>query len=280
MNPLQPRVSIIIPCYNHGHYIREAIQSVEKCNDKSLYEIIIVNDGSTDAPTIDTLRKLTAEGYHVINQANQGLGRTRNNGIKVAAGEYILPLDSDNRIRPEYIIESIKIMDRKPDIAMVYGDAEFFEGKTGRHIIGEFNLQQLMLENRIDACAVFRKSVWEAVGGYDEKMPVMGFEDWDLWLNMTFKNYKFYYINEIMYDYRVVANSMLQSINPLKKKILNQYMDEKYKGYLKMNFLNEQLLKVGKRNKKLALKYVLMLYFPGVLNYLVKKNLIKDADIF
>jgi glycosyltransferase involved in cell wall biosynthesis len=277
---MNPRVSIIIPCYNHGQYIREAIDSVEKIADKNLYEIIIVNDGSKDEYTISMMDKLAAEGYHVINQVNQGLGRTRNNGIKAAKGDYILPLDSDNRIRPEYIYESIKILDAHPEIAMVYGDAEFFGDKSKRHVVGEFNLQNMMVENQIDACAVYRKSVWEAVGGYDEKMPIMGYEDWDMWLNMTFKNYKFHYVPEILFDYRVLGNSMLRSISVVNKKRLFRYMDEKYKGYLNMDHMNQELMKLCGRNKKVSLKLVAVLYFPKLVNFLVKRNIIKDPDIF
>ena len=277
---MNPRISIIIPCNNHGQYIREAISSVEKCTDKSLYEVIIVNDGSTDAFTIEEMGRLANDGYHVINQINQGLGRTRNNGIKAAKGEYILPVDSDNRIRPEYIYESIKILDTHPEIAMVYGDARFFGDKDKRHVIGEFNLQNMMVENQIDACAVYRKSVWEAVGGYDEKMPIMGYEDWDMWMNMTFKNYKFHYVPQVLFDYRVLSNSMLRSINVSNKKQLFNYMDEKYKSYLNMNHLNQELTKICGRNKKVALKLVLAVYFPGILKFLVKKNIIKNPDIF
>ena len=277
---MNPRVSIIIPCYNHGQYIREALDSVEKVADKNLYEIIIVNDGSKDVYTIEMMDKLAAEGYHVINQANQGLGRTRNNGIRAAKGDYILPLDSDNRIRPEYIYESIKILDAHPEIAMVYGDAEFFGDKSKRHVVGEFNLQNMMVENQIDACAVYRRSVWEAVGGYDEKMPIMGYEDWDMWLNMTFKHYKFRYVTEILFDYRVLGNSMLRSVSSSNKKLLYKYMDEKYKGYLNMDHLNQELMKICKRNKKVSLKLVAVLYFPRLLNFLVKRNIIKDPDIF
>jgi glycosyltransferase involved in cell wall biosynthesis len=277
---MNPRVSIIIPCYNHGQYIREALDSVEKVADKNLYEIIIVNDGSKDEYTIQMMDKLAAEGYHVINQVNQGLGRTRNNGIKVAKGDYILPLDSDNRIRPEYIYKSIEILDAHPEIAMVYGDAEFFGDKSKRHAVGEFNLQNMMVENQIDACAVYRKSVWEAVGGYDEKMPIMGYEDWDMWLNMTFKQYKFHYVPEILFDYRVLGNSMLRSVSSSNKKLLYKYMDEKYKGYLNMDHLNQELMKICKRNKKVSLKLVATLYFPKLLNFLVKRNIIKDPDIF
>ena len=171
-----PKISIIIPCYNHGQYIREAIQSVEQCDDKDLYEIIILNDGSTDKFTIEVLQQLADNRYHIINQSNLGLGAARNNAIKKAQGKYILPLDSDNKIRPEYIYESIKILDEQPGIAMVYGDAEYFGEETGRQKVGKFNLQKIMLGNYIDACAVYRKSAWEALGGYDEKMPLMGWK--------------------------------------------------------------------------------------------------------
>lgn len=276
---MNPKISIIIPCYNHGQYIREAINSVEQCTDRNLYEIIIVNDGSTDAFTIEEMRRLANDGYHVINQVNQRLGRTRNNGIRAAKGEYILPLDSDNRIRSAYIYESIKILDAHPEIAMVYGDAQFFGDQDKRHVVGEFNLQNMMVENQIDACAVYRKSVWEAVGGYDEKM-IMGYEDWDLWMNMTFKNYKFQYVPEIMFDYRVLGNSMLRSISASNKKQWFKYMDEKYKGYLNMDHLNQELMKICGRNKKIALKLALAVYFPGMLNFLVKRNVIKSPDIF
>src|SRR5665647_1774007 len=206
-----PKISIIIPCYNHGPYIREAIQSVEECRNKDLYEIIILNDGSTDNYTIRVLQELAGEGYHVINQTNQGLGASRNNAIKKARGEYILPLDSDNKIRPEYIYQSIRILDEQPDISMVYGDSEYFGEKTGINNVGEFNLQKIMLENYIDACAVYRKSVWETLGGYDEKMPIMGYEDWDLWLNMALHQFQFYYIPEVLYDYRAVSYTHLRA---------------------------------------------------------------------
>jgi hypothetical protein len=83
-----------------------------------------------------------------------------------------------------------------------------------------------------------------------------------------------------MFDYRVLGNSMLRSINISRRKLLFKYMDEKYKNYLNMNHLNEELLKVGKRNKKIALKFVLLLYFPGLLRFLVKRKIIADPDIF
>lgn len=275
-----PKISIIIPCYNHGRYIHEAIQSVEYCDEKNLYELIILNDGSSDKYTIEVLQTLTEKGYHVINQNNQGLGAARNNAIKAAKGEYILPLDSDNKIRPEYIRESIRILDNHPEIAMVYGDASYFGEKQGVRKVGEFNLQKIMLENYIDACSVYRKSVWESLGGYDEKMPVMGYEDWDFWLNMSFNKYEFFYIPKVLYDYRVSTNSMIHSIHSNEEVILGNYLQEKYKRFLNRNYIGEVLIKAGKNNKKLAFKFFISLYFPGFLDFLVKKNVIKSKEIF
>jgi glycosyltransferase involved in cell wall biosynthesis len=227
---MTPVISIIIPCYNQGNYLEEALQSIYQYSNKDVYEIIIVNDGSTDSATIAILKQLAAKGYKIINQANKGLGAARNAGINAAAGKYILPLDCDNKIRPEYISEGIKLLDENPQLDVVYANAEYFGEKTGVWESGEFNLQRLMLENFIDACAIFRKSTWEKLGGYDEKMPVMGYEDWDLWLRIAFQNGKFKYINKVMFDYRYSAKSMIRSIQKDKLSAVYEYLDRKHTG--------------------------------------------------
>lgn len=277
---MTPLLSIIMPCYNHGQYIEEAIGSVELCADKHLYELIILNDGSTDANTVMVLEQLTQKGYNVVHQKNQGLGAARNNAIKLAKGKYILPLDSDNRVRPAYIYEGIKMLEADNKVAVVYGDAEFFGEKTGRNYVGEFNLQRIMLGNYIDACAVFRKSVWEELGGYDEKMPVMGVEDWDFWLRIAFKGYRFTYINEVLFDYRVLKNSMLRSIDNDRKKLVSAYLETKHKESLNFSFINDLIVQDFRKNKKLVFKLMLAVFFPSLLGYLVRKKLIKNKRIF
>jgi glycosyltransferase involved in cell wall biosynthesis len=246
------RVSVVIPCFNHGQYIREAIKSVEAYPDPSVYELIIVNDGSTDAHTLEVMQALEREGYRVINQPNQGLGAARNNGIRVAAGEYILPLDSDNRIRPAYIQKGLEILDQFPKIGIVHGQAQGFEGDVRVLPSIPFELTQLLEYNPIDACAVFRKAVWEQVGGYDEKMPVMGYEDWDLWLSAHAKGWQFCYVEEILFDYRVRANSMLSHAKqPLNHQKLMQYLYIKH-----ASLVVEAYQQVMQRNNDLARKYV------------------------
>lgn len=237
------RLSVIIPCFNHGGYIMDAIKSVEACQSQ-IYEIIIVNDGSTDTLTCDVMRQLEQDGYQVINQVNQGLGAARNTGIGMAKGEYILPLDSDNKIRPDYIYKSIEILDRYPKIGVVYGNAEYFGEKTGLWEVPDFDLPLLVLRNYIDACAVFRKSTWESCGYYDTKMPMCGYEDWDFWLSIAQKGWEFHHIPEVLFDYRVRSGSMITiCIKSDNQKRLVDYIYNKHIDLVKLelNLLYDEL---------------------------------------
>ncbi len=220
----QIRVSVVIPCYNHGQYIEEAIASVEQYPDKSVYEIIIVNDGSTDAQTIETLKKLEEKGYFVLNQENTGLADARNNGVKLAKGDYILPLDSDNMIRPDYIKYGIEIMDKNPKVGMVYGDAQLFGTRNGIRKAGKYNRRRQFVWNAIDACAVIRKAALDEIGGYDRNMPFMGYEDWNFVVSLDFSDWEIRYVKEVLYDYRVSDESMLTDADEKRTSLLN-YMN-------------------------------------------------------
>ena len=157
-------------------------------------------------------------GYHVVNQPNQGISRTRNNGIEVASGEYIMPLDADNKIRPTYIEKAVDVLDNQPEIGVVYGkSARFGEINTGSHSGEPFDSLKLYRTNYIDTLAVFRKSAWERAGGYDVNMPMMGYEDWDFWLTLHENGIGFQFIDEVLFDYRVVSGSLSQTLNKSEK---------------------------------------------------------------
>jgi glycosyltransferase involved in cell wall biosynthesis len=203
-----PRISVVIPCYNHGAYVQEALDSVEASNYTN-YEIIIVNDGSTDAFTVEKMHELSRCGYHIVNQPNQGVCKARNNGIAKALGEYIMPLDADNKIRPTYIEKAIAVLDSQPEVGVVYGKSVYFGEGEKAHYSGEpFDPIKLYWANYIDNLAVFRKSAWEQVGGYDANTPILGIEDWDLWMTMYENGIGFHFIDEVLFDYRVVSGSL------------------------------------------------------------------------
>jgi hypothetical protein len=136
-----------------------------------------------------------------------------------------------------------------------------------------------MLNNYIDACAVFRKSVWEKLSGYDAHMPIMGYEDWDLWLRFALDGQHFYYINKVLFDYRVLTSSMSNSNGTAASLALSAYMEEKYKDYIGKKYVEEALIKNLKENKKLFLKLYLRAFFPGMISYLIKKKKIVNESI-
>ena len=106
-----PRVSIVIPCYNQGEYIGDALESVSAQTFTDL-ETIIIDDGSTDAKTRDVLSQVPNSVATVVRKPNGGLAAARNSGIERASGEYILPLDADDKIAPTCVEESVAAMER------------------------------------------------------------------------------------------------------------------------------------------------------------------------
>src|SRR4051812_30684422 len=118
---MHPIISIVIPCYNSGQFLPDAIESVRSYNGKHSYEIIIVDDGSTDEATLTLLEGLSVDSCVVLHQPNKGPAAARNTAIRHSKGEYILFLDSDNKIRPEYIDEGIKALENDKKAGVAYG---------------------------------------------------------------------------------------------------------------------------------------------------------------
>src|SRR6516165_7772038 len=160
------KVSIIIPCYNHGVMLREALASVEETRNTNLLEVIIVDDGSSDTETTGILDEVAEADYRLVRQPNRGVGAARNVGVQLAKGEFILPLDSDNRLREVYLNEGVSLLKENPDVGVVYTDARYFGERSGRLCVSDFDLLSLIRMNFIDACALYRRHLWEALGGY------------------------------------------------------------------------------------------------------------------
>lgn len=269
---LFPKVSVVIPCYNHGKFLKEALSNLN--NESSLYEIIIVNDGSVEEETLQVLDDLKAKSFNVISQENKGLSEARNTGIFHSRGEYILFLDADNSIEADLINKASEIFDSDAEIAVVYSDAEYVGSKTGRWVVGEFNLQRLMIANYIDACAMVRKSVFDELGGYDSNM-VGGWEDWELWLRIGFAGKTFYYLPEIGFQYRTYPDSMSGVLGrsfEIRNR-LKAYLHEKYKGKMGQEYITDFVITRFKKSPfKFVTKLVMISWFNKVYQKLLKEN--------
>lgn len=253
---MTPRLSVVIPCYNMGQYVKDTIASVLAYPKQEEVELIVINDGSDDdGYTRTVLDTYTQAHVHIVHQENKGLGAARNAGVALAKAPYVLLLDADNAIRPCYISEGIAVLDAQPHVGLVYGDLERFGIEQGKVEVGSFDISKLLYKNYIDACVVLRKSAWESVGGYDSKMPVMGYEDWDINMRLFFKGWQFYYLNTVCFDYRVREHSMLANSND-NKELLIDYMfnkpeltQAKYlrRAVLDASFYKEELKQLKKR---------------------------------
>lgn len=194
-----PKVSVIIPCYNQENYLKDAIESLK--GDYTDYEVIVINDGSTNPNAQDVIESVCKSGIKLINQANQGVCFSRNNGIDIAQGEYILPLDADDKIDNRYLKEAVDILDNNPDIGIITCDAEFFGERSGLVNLKEPAVFNMLSQNQIHNTSMFRKSDWLKVGGYKEEF-FEGCEDWDFWLSLIEAGVGVYKINKVYFWYR------------------------------------------------------------------------------
>jgi len=210
-----PKVSVVIPCYNQGLYLDDAVDSVLSQTFRD-FEIIIVNDGSTDEATNLLLSNFRKPMSRVIHTPNQGLAMARNRGIGEATGEYILPLDADDTIAPTYLERAVRAMETGPDLGIVYCKAETFGAVTGPWFAAEYSDRGMLIGNLIFCSALYRKADWQAVGGYRANM-AHGWEDWDFWLSIVELGRTVHRIPEVLFHYRVKEISMAKSLDTAKR---------------------------------------------------------------
>lgn len=276
---MKPILTIIIPCYNQGHYLGECIGSFKDFLNDSV-EVIIINDGSTSTDTIAQIKNFEDKGYTIIHQENKGLAEARNTGIRYAKGKYILPLDSDNKIRMAIVEKAIKIMESDNSISVLYGDAEYFGEKKGRWEVGTFNLQKLMIANYIDACALIRKSVFEEFGGYDANMKYSGWEDWEFWLRISFHSCKMLYTQDVFFEYRVLSTSMSRALykDYGKPNYLESYVNNKFPDKMNHEFLHSHYTNRFKKSPfSFIIKIILRAWFTDFYYKLLLKNKIRNG---
>lgn len=207
------KVSIIITCYNYGKYVENAIKSALNQTYSDI-EIIIINDGSVDNSS--DIIKTYADKYKNIlffdERENRGVVYSRNMGIEASRGDYILPLDADDTIEPEYVEKAVKILNENPKVGVVYCKYKIFGDDELQINNSKFCAKELLFDNYIISSSMFRKKDFLNIGKYCEVFNNIGCEDWDLWLSFAEKGFKFYCINEYLFNYRKTKNNKSRSL--------------------------------------------------------------------
>jgi glycosyltransferase involved in cell wall biosynthesis len=225
-----PKVSIIIPCHNLGEYILECVESaLNQLYDD--FEIIIVDDGSTDDYTLEVLDSIHHQRVQILRTRNQGLAAARNNGILKAQGKYICCLDADDKYHPEYLQKTVPLLDRSSNLGIVTTWVQTFGESEKIWKTYEYNPMHLAFENVIHVASLFRKECWEKVKGY--KTNLAGYQDWDLWISIVAKGYRWEVVEECLFYYRVRKNSMINNSDKNRLGILDTIISNNIEFYEK-----------------------------------------------
>lgn len=196
--PHNPTVSVVIPCYNYGRFIDDAIGSVLKqtYND---YEIIVVDDGSTDTSTIEKLHSIKYDKVKVIFSENKGTSGARNLGISNAKGKYILTLDADDKISEHFLEKAVEIMQSQENISVVYPRVKYFGAKFWyQRNKKPYSFPDILIDTPMCCSSLFKREEWEKVGGFDEGL-VYGKEDYDFWLSIVALGGEVRAMDEVLY---------------------------------------------------------------------------------
>lgn len=200
-----PLVSVIIPCFNHGIYLAESVESVLD-SDFDDFEILVIDDGSADAETCAILDAFSYPKTTVVRQNNTGPSMARNHAITIARGKYILPLDADDRIGPGYIRQAVKILEAEADVGIVYCRGQKFGEQEGLIMAPPFSIMAMRFSNLIFCTAMFRRADWELSGGYSPEM-IYGNEDWEFWCSLLELGRRVVRIPEVAFWYRIRSKS-------------------------------------------------------------------------
>lgn len=202
-----PRVSVVIPCYNLGRYVDEAVDSVLAQGFQD-FEILIVDDGSEDPDTSRLFSDYRRPKTRVFRVPHAGLAAARNFGLSRAAGEYLCALDADDKLDASFLEKTVAVLDGDRSLTFAsawlrtFGDEEW-EWRQDR-----CDLPTLLSEDTVLTAALVRRAAVQELGGWDGGMSAQGNEDWDLWLSLVERGHRGIILPEVLFLYRRRAGSM------------------------------------------------------------------------
>jgi glycosyltransferase involved in cell wall biosynthesis len=205
MRKLMPRVTLVIPCYDLGQFLDEAVDSALG-QTYADYEILIVDDGSTDPATVRLLDDYRRPRARVLRTEHRGVVAARNLAIAEARGEYLSFFDADDKLHPEFLARTTDALDRDPSLAFASCWVRLFGDEDWEWRPERCDLPTLLHDCSVATGALVRREAVRAVGGFDPQME-LGHEDWDLWITLAERGYAGTILPEVLFYYRRRAGS-------------------------------------------------------------------------
>lgn len=272
------KLSIIIPVYNTPvDYLQECLQSIKTSHLRVDFEIIIVNDGSTNQELISFLNQYQKPDTTVINKENGGVSSARNLGISIATGEFLICLDSDDLLMPG-INEAVELLVKNSSYDVIYCDVRFFGDTDFYFRKSEFSLFRLVYVSNFltPSSTVFRKSITEHFL-FNEGLKYS--EDKDFFARIANNGHAFLHTRISFCKYRKVFDNLSLSQQ-------NRSLREQSENFIKAQFdphkiiskssVNQYVVNNFKSDKKALLKMIVIIFFPMVYHQLRKKKLLAN----
>jgi len=201
---MTPKISVVVPCYNQGKFLSEALDSVINQTMKE-WECIIVDDGSSDN-SIDIAKKYSTKDSRIqyVHQENVGPSAARNKGVTLTSAPLIFFLDGDNKIHPELLKLGVKYMNSHKDCVLFNSRATYFGDKAGDFTLQYTSYKDLLVGNSIDCACIVRREDFNRIEGFDEKL--RGYEDWEFFIRLLYHNDKIYQEPRHLFLYRISDN--------------------------------------------------------------------------
>jgi glycosyltransferase involved in cell wall biosynthesis len=207
-----PGVSVVVPCFNSGAVLREAVFSARQQTHPQV-EVIVVDDGSTDTETLKVLDEVAAQGVRVVRQDNAGPGAARNAAIASATKPFILPLDADDRLALRAAEIGARQLVADPAVGIVAGAMRLIGAATGRKECGYTGPESMLHGTTIPNISMFRRTDWEEVGGYPES--IRRGEDWAFWMRLLALGREVSVLPDDFYEYRVSRAQATARVDPV-----------------------------------------------------------------
>ena len=186
---MRARVAVIVPCFNDGAFVGQAVASVDESEP---VELVVVDDGSSDRATTEVLERLASDGVRVLHhEANKGLSAARTTGVRSTEAPYVFPLDADDLAMPGVLSTMADRLDAHPEAIACFGDYEVFGTSSFRRKVpSTIDPYRIAYRNELTATALYRRTMLEAVNAWEPVVPgSVGrddfFEDWHLWMSLA-----------------------------------------------------------------------------------------------
>lgn len=224
-----PFVSVVVPYYNLGEFVEEAVESALASEEVQL-ELLIVNDGTTDPASLEVLERIRSgedPRVRILDIPNGGLANARNVGAKNANGELVCFLDADDRVHPDFIRRAVEVFRRWDNVHMVYSWVRFFGESRGIWHAWPFDLPYLLCHNLLIPIVVVRRESFLR-HGKNKSHIIYGLEDYESWISMAEAGCGGVAIPETLVEYRIRETSMFRVIDNDKKLYLYDLIAEEH----------------------------------------------------